>query len=149
MRINFTLASVILALLLFGLSACTHSPGKSIAINNQELLVGESMLEEISRLLEELGYQWQALPDADFGHKVKVAQQFEEYRMLFHASDNPHIKISLHVPIGGSHAGLHFYQDDSEILSREAEKRYAQLSKRIEEEFGSRHVDMDAPVITP
>jgi hypothetical protein len=107
------------------------------------------MPQEISRMLEALGYRSLTIHDPDIGHPVKIAGQHGQYRMLFEARDNPAIRIEVHIRVSGNHTGLHFYEVGNKSLGESARQRYQQLEQRLVLEFGADNVTDNHPLLAP
>ena len=65
------------------LQGCTTTGGETLDIYPQNVVARQSMPDEIAEMLSALGYDWLPVSDPHVRHRVKVAEQDGEYRMLF------------------------------------------------------------------
>jgi hypothetical protein len=131
-------------------SGCTTvTGGRTLNVDTGNLESIQYLPQEISRMLEALGYRSLTIHDPDIGHPVKIAEHNGQYRMLFQARDNPAIRIEVHIRVTGNHTGLHFYEVGNKSLGEPARQRYQQLKQRLVLEFGADNVTDNYPLLAP
>ena len=135
------------ALLQSGCAAVTG--GRTLDVDTGHLEGAQYMPQEISRMLEALGYESLPVHDPDIGHPVKIAEQNGQYRMLFQARDYPAIRVEVHIQVVGNHTGLHFDEVGNKSLGEPARQRYQQLKQRLVLEFGADNVTDNHPLLAP
>lgn len=132
------------------LSGCTSvTGGRTLDVDTGDLEGAQNMPQEISHMLEALGYESLAVHDPDIGHPVKIAEQNGQYRMLFQARDNPAIRVEVHIRVAGNHTGLHFYEVGSKEPGAAALQHYQKLKQRLVLEFGADNVTDNHPLLAP
>ncbi|MFV1973800.1 MAG: hypothetical protein ACC648_08780 [Thiohalobacterales bacterium] len=131
-------------------SGCgTITGGRTLDIDTADIEGIQYMPEEISRMMDSLGYDWLPVHDPNIGHPVKVAEINGQYRMLFQACDNPAIRVEAHIRIAGNHTGLHFYEAGNKNPGEPAQQRYQKLRGRLVFEFGADNVTDNHPLLAP
>ena len=131
-------------------SGCTTvTGGRTLDVDTGDLESVQNMPQEISRMLEALGYEWLTVHDPDIGHPVKVAEHNGQYRMLFQARDNTAIRVEVHIRVAGNHTGLHFYEVGNKNLGEPARAHYRKLKQRLVLEFGADNVTDNHPLLAP
>ncbi|UCC55512.1 MAG: hypothetical protein JSU75_09105 [Gammaproteobacteria bacterium] len=141
-------ALLILAIL-FQTGCTTVTGGRTLDVDTRDLVGVQYMPQEISRMLEALGYEWLPVHDPDIGHPVKVAEYQGQYRMLFQARDNTAIRVEAHIRVAGNHTGLHFYEVGNRELGEAARGHYRKLKQRLVLEFGADNVTEKHPLLAP
>jgi hypothetical protein len=144
------LSPALLLLPLLLQSACTTvTGGRTLDVDTRDLEGVQYMPQEISRMLEALGYEWLPVHDPDIGHPVKVAEYQGQYRMLFQVRDNTAIRVEVHIRVTGNHTGLHFYEVGNRDLGEPAREHYRKLRQRLVLEFGADNVTEKHPLLAP
>jgi len=144
-----SLPALLILTALFQFGCATVTGGRTLDVDTGGIESVQSMPQEISRLLDELGYQWLPVHDPDIGQPIKVAEINGQYRMLFQARDNPAIRIEVHIRETGQYTGLHFYDTGNKQLDAAAQQQYRKLRDRLVLEFGPNHVTDTHPLLTP
>jgi len=135
------------ALLQSGCASVTG--GRTVDVDTGNLEGAQNMPQEISRMLESLGYESLPVHDPDIGHPVKIAEQNGQYRMLFQARANPAIRVEVHIRVAGNHTGLHFYDTGNKEPGAAALQYYQKLKQRLVFEFGADNVTDKHPLLAP
>lgn len=138
---------VLTALLQSGCASVTG--GRTLDVDTGNLEGAQNMPQEISRMLEALGYESLPVHDPDIGHPVKIAEQNGQYRMLFQARGNPAIRVEVHIRVAGNHTGLHFYEIGNKEPGTAALQQYQKLKQRLVLEFGADNVTDKHPLLAP
>ena len=142
--------SALLMLLVLPQFGCTTvTGGRTLKVDTGNIESIQSMPQEISRMLESLGYDWLPVHDPDIGHPVQVAEHNGQYRMLFQLRDDPKIRVEVHTRVAGNHTGLHFYDTGNKELDASARQRYHELKQRLILEFGADNVTDRHPLLAP
>jgi len=123
---------------------CATTGGQSMMIDTRQVPAVQYMPGEITAMLEDLGYR--PIPDPD---PVKTAERYAEYRMQFKARDAANVRIDVHIKMVNSVTGLHLYQVGEKGPMPVTAKRYHELRKRIELQFGAENVSDKRPFLTP
>jgi hypothetical protein len=132
------------------LAGCmTITGGRTLAIDTGDLESVQYMPQEISRMMDSLGYDWLPVHDPNIGHPVKIAEINKQYRMLFQARDNEAIRVEAHIQVAGNHTGLHFYEVGNKSLGEPAQQHYQKLKERLVLEFGADNVTDNHPLLAP
>ena len=143
------LPALLMLAALFQSGCTTVTGGRTLEVDTGDIEGVQYMPQEISRMLEALGYEWLPVHDPDIGHPVKVAEYQGQYRMLFQARDNTALRVEVHIRVAGNHTGLHFYEVDSKDLGAAARAHYRQLKQRLVLEFGADNVTDNHPLLAP
>lgn len=142
-------------LLLFIMSAILHAgcasitDGRTLKVSTQDLEDSQYQPQEVSRMLESLGYQWLPVHDPDLGHPAKVAEINGQYRMLFQARAVPAIHVEVNIRVNGDTLGLHVYETGHQGLSERAMHYYHELKRRLVIEYGPDNVSDSSALLTP
>ena len=142
---RFYLVSLILTL---ALSACTTT-GAILKVKPQHIEGTQYPPQEITRMLESLGYEQLPVRDPTTGQPVYIAEKYGEYRLLFQSSDDTSVRVNAHINTGGGNIGLHLYVVDSKELDKSAVQLYHKLKQRLEFEYGAANVSSSNPVLSP
>ncbi len=131
-------------------SGCgTITGGGTLDIDTADIEGTQYMPEEISRMMDSLGYDWLPVHDPNIGHPVKVAEINGQYRTLFQACDNPAIRVEVHIRIAGNHTGLYFYEAGNKNPGEPAQQRYQKHRERLVFEFGADNITDNHPLLAP
>ena len=139
------LVALILTLVL---SACTTT-GAILEVKPQHLEGAQYPPQEITRMLESLGYEPLPVRDPTTGQPVYIAEEYGEYRLLFQSSDDNSVRVNAHIDKGGGNIGMHLYKVDSKELDKSAVQHYRKLKQRLELEYGAANVNSSNPVLSP
>jgi hypothetical protein len=120
-----------------------------LKIDPRHALGLQYMPDEVSTLLEDLGYAWVPVHDPEAGHGVKAAKEQEQWRMQFTAAGAPGIVIDVHIRVDDSVTGLHFRWDDGTMSDAAAAERLQQVKERAQLEFGADSVSEAHSFFTP
>lgn len=145
LQIQFSLISLVLTLLL---SACTTT-GAILKVKPQHIEGAQYPPQEITRMLESLGYEQLPVRDPTTGQPVYIAEKYGEYRLLFQSSEDTNVRVNAHINTGGGNIGLHIYRVDSKELDESAIQLYRKLKQRLEFEYGAANVSSSNPVLSP
>lgn len=144
-----SLPALLVLAVLFQCGCATVTGGRTLEVDTGDIESIQNMPQEISRMLESLGYKWLPVHDPAIGHPVKVAEYNGQYRMLFQARNEPAIRVEVHIRVAGNHTGLHFYDTGNKELDASAQQRYHELKQRLVLEFGADNVTDNHPLLTP
>jgi hypothetical protein len=133
-------SSALLAILLVFVSGCSTTGNTVIKVDASDLEGVQSLRQEITRMLDDLGYDWVSVRDPDFAQPVKAARHAGQWRMLFQARDRTDIRIDARFDIAGYKAYLDFHVVGVEGLDSSSETYYHKLRERLELNFGPDHV---------
>jgi hypothetical protein len=146
---NGCLPALLMLAALLQSGCATVTGGRTLDVDTGNLEGVQNMPQEISRMLEALGYESLPVHDPDIGHPVKIAEQNGQYRMLFQARGNPAIRVEVHIRVAGNRTGLHFYEVGNKSLGESARQHYQQLKQRLVLEFGADNVTDNHPLLAP
>lgn len=132
--------SVLLAALIGFASGCSTTGAAILKIDTGDLVGVQYMPQEISRMLDDLGYDWIPVYDPAIRQPVKVAEQYGQYRMRFQARDRSDIRIDVHIRITGNTTTLRFHEVAAKDATSVSEKYYRKLRDRLVLEFGPENV---------
>lgn len=139
------LLAVLFALLLVACSA----PGVLLKVKPQKDAGIQYSPQEISRMMDILGYERLLTPDPDTGRSVAIATNDGQYRMRFQFRENTSIQVKVHIVIGNGAIGLHIYQPGSKVLDSAATQQYDKLKQRLILQYGADYVSDSNPVFAP
>jgi hypothetical protein len=142
---RFCLIPLILTLVL---SACTTT-GAILKVRPQHIEGTQYPPQEITRMLESLGYEQLPVRDPTTGQPVYVAEKYGEYRLLFQSSDDNNVRVNAHIGTGGGNIGLHLYVIDSKDLDKSAVQLYRKLKQRLELEYGAENISDSYSALSP
>jgi len=138
------LTAFVCTLLLLG---CT-SPGETLKVSPKKEAGIQYSPQEISRMMDILGYHRLLTLDPDTGKSVAIATADGEYRMSFQLRENTSIQVAAYIGIGNGVIRLHIYQADSESLDSKATQQYERLRQRLIHQYGAEHVSKGHPAFT-
>lgn len=133
-------SSTLLAILFVFASGCSTTGGTVLKIDARELQGVQSLPQEITRMLDDLGYDWVPVRDPSIALPVKVARHAGQWRMRFQARDRADIWIDARFNVGESTATLRLYEVGDDGHSSPSEHYHRELLERLELEFGRDHV---------
>ncbi len=142
MNLNRRKSITLLILLLFFISipALTLANEKIIKIVPGDEADTINMLYEVTLMMEDLGYSWHPVLNESTEQYLKVAEEFDQYRMLFKLNSNPSIQVKVHVRETDNVTGIYFTETGKQAFSDFANKQYQRLLERIKHEFGAKNV---------
>jgi len=134
-------------LLLFTLllQGCASSRGELIEIEVDRMVARQNMVEELTIMLRQLGYDWMPILDPINRREVKVVEQQDEYRneeymMRFEYLNTRQVRIDVHIRWEDGFTRLQFYEPASRTLSASSRELLQQLRQRAAREFGEMNV---------
>ena len=143
-----SLTALIVGLLLL-VPAWAAAADRTLKIDTRHVTDVQFMPDEISGMLEDLGYHWVPVHDPAVGRGVKMAEQQGQYRMQFEADDAPGILVEVHIRSTNGVTGLHFRHSGSETPAATAAELFRKLKERAELEFGADNVSETHSFFTP
>ena len=143
-KVTAGLGTLVCALLLLG---CT-SPGATLVVRPQQEAGIQYSPQEISRMMDILGYQRLLTRDPDTGKSVAIATAEGEYLMSFQFREDTSVQVAAYIVIGNGAIRLHIYQSGSETLDSAAAKQYEKLKERLVLQYGADHVSAGHPAFT-
>lgn len=146
--LNKSSACLIAVIYMLLLAGCT-SPGATLKVKPQHEAGIQYSPQEISRMMDILGYDRLPIRDPDTRQPVAIATVNGQYRMLFQFRENASIRVDAHIVIGHGAIGLHLYQPGSEGLDNAAVQQYDKLKQRLLLQYGAEHVSDSHPAFTP
>lgn len=123
-------------------SACAPSSGRTIRVDAPTEFV-QNPLWEFKQLMSELGYKHLYLLNPETGQPASVVEKYGEYRMLFAASDDSGLKLSVRIDEQGGKSRLTLYREGEKDLDHRATARYQALVDRLVLDFGQDNVHVD------
>ena len=144
-KLATALVAIVCALLL---AACT-APGALLKVKPQKDAGIQYSPQEISRMMDIMGYERLLTPDPDTGRSVAIATNDGQYRMRFQFRENTSIQVKVHIVIGNGAIGLHIYQPGSKVLDSAATQQYDNLKQRLILQYGADYVSDSNPVFAP
>lgn len=93
--------------------------------------------------MSELGYKHLYLLNPETGQPASVVENYGEYRMLFAASDDSELKLSVRIDEQGGKSRLTLYREGEKDLDHRATARYQALVDRLVLDFGQDNVHVD------
>lgn len=126
-------------------SGCTTKGSRILLLDTRDVpAAGQYMPNEITAMMEDLGYKLIADPDP-----VQTAERYSEYRMQYRAHDADEFRIDVHMKMVGDNTRFYFYQLGREVPDAFGERRYQELRARLEFQFGATNVSEDRSFFTP
>lgn len=144
---SFRGRALCMALLLL-LAGCASTGDTILTVDGRHVKGIQYLPTEISSMLEELGYKWLPITDPSIG-KVKIAEQFGQYRMQFQAVDDARVRIDVNIRKDNNVSGFHFYEIGSKTLSAPSAEYYQKLKERLNLQFGADNVSDRRSILTP
>ncbi|MDH3970726.1 MAG: hypothetical protein OEU63_01010, partial [Gammaproteobacteria bacterium] len=109
-QVTAGLIMLVCALLLVGCA----SPGATLKVRPQKEAGIQYSPQEISRMMDILGYQRLLTRDPDTGKSVAIATGDGEYLMSFQLREDNSIQVAAYIVIGNGAIRLHIFQTGSE-----------------------------------
>ena len=141
-------ACLIAAICMLLLAGCA-SPGATLKVKPQHEAGMQYSPQEISRMMDILGYDRLPIRDPDTRQPVAIATVNGQYQMIFQFRENASIQVDVHIVIGRGAIGLHLYQPGNEGLDSAAVQQYDKLKQRLILQYGAEHVSDSHPAFTP
>jgi hypothetical protein len=129
--------------------AIAASGTKILKIDPREVVGFQYMPDEITAMLEDLGYEWQHVADPDRGDKVKMSRQYGQYIMQFRSKRMPGIWVDVHIRTRDSVTSLHVRLEDSQTPNTVFEEAFRKLETRAGIEFGPENVKESSRLLAP
>ena len=129
-------------LAILSISACAPSSGQTIRIDAPTEFI-QNPLWGYKQIMFDLGYEHLGLVDPKIGHIVPVVEQYGEYRMLFTASDDPDLRVSVHIRERDGKGEIHLYRKGKQELDNRGMEHYRALTDRLTQQFGKGNVHFD------
>ena len=138
----------VLMLSMLFLASCATQSGHILRVNPSDVKALQYMPEEISDVLEELGYSWVPLVDPETKRQVKMTSVFKEYRMRYQNPDQS-ITIDVHIRNRDNVTGLHLKQTGNTRDGRSLNEQFQRLKRHLQEVFGQENVRESSAILTP
>ncbi|NOQ78800.1 MAG: hypothetical protein GQ546_05310 [Gammaproteobacteria bacterium] len=153
MKINKKILSqfllIILLMLITLIPVSASENEKTIKIDPANVVGLVDMRTEITSMLEDLGYNWHPVFNESTQQFIKVAEKYDQYRMLFKLNTNNAIQINVHINQKDNVTGLHFFEMGNDHFNKEALKYFQLLKERSIQEFGDDSVSDGFSFFTP
>ncbi|HBE93524.1 MAG TPA: hypothetical protein DDW55_13785 [Gammaproteobacteria bacterium] len=130
------------------LAGCA-SPGATLQVKPRHDAGIQYSPQEITGMMEILGYEQLRVLDPDIQRPVLVATNDGEYRLLFQYKDNTGIRVGVRIVMGNGNIGLHLYQPGRDDLDDAAMVQYERLRQRLILQYGAEHVSDRHPALAP
>ena len=130
------------------LAGCA-SPGATLQVKPRHDAGIQYSPQEITGIMDILGYQQLRVLDTDTQRSVPVATNDGEYRLLFQYKDNTSIRVDVRIIMGNGNIGLHLYQPGRDDLDESAIVQYDRLRQRLNLQYGAEHVSDRHPALAP
>jgi hypothetical protein len=143
-KVTVGLIMLVCALMLVGCA----SPGATLKVRPQKEAGIQYSPQEISRMMDILGYQRLLTRDPDTDKSVAIATGDGEYLMSFQFREDTSIQVAAYIVIGNGTIRLHIYQSGSETLDSTATEQYEILRQRLILQYGAEHVSVGHPAFT-
>jgi hypothetical protein len=143
------LIKIILLILFISTPAFVSAEEKVIKIDPSDVVGMVNMRSEITTMLEDLGYSWYPILNDATQQKIKVAEKYGQWRMLFKYDNDHSIQIEFHIRQTDNMTGLHFTQIGSDEFSDKAIQYYHILKERAIMEYGEDNVSDGYSFFTP
>jgi hypothetical protein len=141
--------SIIFFILFTSIPAFASDDEKVIKIDPTNVIGVFNMRSEITSMIEDLDYSWYPILNESTGQKIKVAEKYGQWRMLFKHDKDESIQIRLHIRQTDNMTGLHFTEVGSDKLSDQAMQYYHVLKKRIIRVYGEDNMSESYTFFTP
>ena len=138
----------ILMLSMLFLAGCATQSGHILRVDPSNVKAMQYMPDEISDVLEGLGYSWVPLVDPETKRQVKMTSVFAEYRMRYQNPDRS-IIIDVHMRTRDNVTGLHLKQTGNTRGGRSSDEQFQRLKRRLQEVFGPENVRESSAILTP
>ncbi len=136
--LSLTAFLVALALISGG---CSTSGSTVLKVDARGAQGVQSLRQEITWMLTDLGYDWVPVRHPETDKLVKAYRHAGQWKMLFQARSRPKIRIDARFDIAANEATLRFHEVGKEGFSAESEPYYRKLRERLVLEFGPDQVD--------
>ena len=130
------------------LAGCA-SPGATLQVKPRHDTGIQYSPQEITGIMEILGYEQLRVLDTDTQRSVPVATNDGEYRLLFQYKDNTSIHVDVRIIMGNGNIGLHLYQPGRDNLDEAAIQQYERLRQRLTLQYGAEFVSDRHPALAP
>jgi hypothetical protein len=130
---------LLLSLALPLLSACSGSM-PIIEIDTRQLVGRQNMLNEVSRMLDDLGYEHILLQSPIRDQQEPVIDMYGEHRMLYRHPEAPEIRLDVRIRIADGTTVMRFQEQGRKQLSGVAASLFRQLEHRVDAQFGRDNV---------
>jgi len=137
---------LLLSVLFF--AGCAIQSGHILRVDPGSVKAVQYMPDEISDVLEELGYSWVPLVDLETKRQVKITSVFGEYRMRYQNPDQS-IIIDVHMRTNDNVTGLHLKQTGNIRDGRSSDGQFQRLKRRLQAVFGQDSVRESSAILTP
>ena len=138
----------ILILSMLFLAGCATQSGHILKVNPGDVKALQYMPDEISDVLEELGYSWVPLVDPETKRQVKMTSVYEEYRMRYQNPDQG-IMIDVHIRNRDNVTGLHLKQTGKSGDGRSLNEQFQRLKQHLQAVFGQENVRESSAIMAP
>jgi len=138
----------LLAVFVLLLAGCA-SPGATLQVKPRHDTGIQYSPQEITGIMEILGYEQLRVLDTDTQRSVPVATNDGEYRLLFQYKDNTSIHVDVRIIMGNGNIGLHLYQPGRDDLDEAAIQQYERLRQRLTLQYGAEFVSDRHPALAP
>ena len=112
-------------------SGCASSGKQRLVIDTRAVPAVEYLPDEITAMLESLGYV--VIPESD---AAKRARTFADYKMQLKARDAENVRVDVDFKLVDKLTRIHLYNTDEKTPSAATIQRYQALKNRMEWEFG-------------
>ena len=146
-RVSVWLLSALLTmvpLMGLGFGGCATTEGQSLRIDARQVPAVQYMPDEITSVLEDLGYQ--LIPDP---YPATTAQRHDQIRMQFRARDASGTRIDVHIQLVSKVTGLNLYRVVEGGSRVAAPERFAELKRQVELRFGAENVTETRTLLLP
>jgi len=138
----------LLAICMLLLTGCA-SPGATLQVKPRHDAGIQYSPQEITGMMEILGYQQLRVLDPDTQRSIFVATNDGEYRLLFQYKDNTSIRVDVRIVMGNGNIGLHLYQPGRDDLDDAAMVQFDRLRQRLNLQYGAEYVSDRHPALAP
>jgi len=136
-------------LAIYVLLAGCATPGATLQVKPRHDAGIQYSPQEITGMMEILGYEQLRVLDPDTQRSVPVATNNGEYRLLFQYKDNTSIRVDVRIIMGNGNIGLHLYQPGRDDLDDATMVQYKRLRQRLNLQYGAEHVSDRHPALAP
>jgi hypothetical protein len=136
---------LVTSLMLLTMRACAPGHALSLKVNTAHVAGPRYAPEELGRMMTDLGYQQLRVEDPVTQQSVVVAEQYGEYRLLFHSLENNNIRVDIHADMADGRIVLYVYDINQGTLGNSELQLYEQLEQRVRFEYGAEHVRTSRP----
>ena len=140
---SLTITPILLFIILIFVSGCASTNKMTLNIDPSHVIAMQDMRTEITGMLEDLDYQWHPIQDETTGQKLKVAEKYGQYRMLFKHIDDVSVQVEVHIRENDNMTGLHFSEIGTDKPSSKTMDYYHKLKARVIQIFGEDSVSSD------